>query len=121
MATCGSTTIPRNSFPESTITKRTTITGKLSPGMKILYEPEQSGFTVYGGPANAASLSFPTGVAVNADGSLYIADHYHSTIRKVSSAGLISTIAGQALTRDFTGDGGPAANATLNLPYAVAL
>ena len=73
-----------------------------------------------GGPATNAQLSFPTGVAVDGAGNLYIADSGNHRIRKVDSAGTISTIAGTG--RDgFRGDGGPATEAWLTNPYDVAV
>src|ERR1017187_8491253 len=52
-----------------------------------------------GGPATAAQLNFPTGVAADAAGNLFIADTFNNRIRKVSANGIITTVAG-------TGDGG---------------
>src|ERR1017187_2703942 len=52
-----------------------------------------------GGPATAAQLNFPTGVAADAAVNLFIADTFNNRIRKVSANGIITTVAG-------TGDGG---------------
>jgi RHS repeat-associated protein len=73
-----------------------------------------------GGPATAASLSFPEGVAVGPDGSLYIADTYNDRIRKVAPDGSITTVAGKG-DYSYGGDGGPATAASLSLPYGVAV
>jgi trimeric autotransporter adhesin len=73
-----------------------------------------------GGPASAAALNLPTSVAVDAAGNLFIADTRNSRIRKVSSSGIISTIAGNGLV-GFTGDGAPASNAALNNPQLLAM
>ena len=73
-----------------------------------------------GGPATAARLSRPFGVAVDGAGNLYIADEFNHRIRKVDAAGVISTVAGDG-TQDDGGDGGPAATAQLNNPAGVAL
>jgi hypothetical protein len=75
-----------------------------------------------GGPATSAYL-LPTGVAVDSAGNLYIADPSNNIIRKVTTDGLISTIAGDAVGRTFgnSGDGGPATTALLNHPQDVAL
>ncbi len=70
-----------------------------------------------GGPATAARLS-PTGVAVDAHGNLYVA--VLTGIRKVTPDGAISTIAGSGAS-GYTGDGGPAITAQLNLPHGVAV
>jgi uncharacterized protein (TIGR03437 family) len=73
-----------------------------------------------GGPATAAQLYSPNGVAVDASGNVYIADTTNCRIRKVSSNGTISTVAGNG-TCSFSGDGGPATSAELALPVAVAV
>jgi sugar lactone lactonase YvrE len=78
------------------------------------------GFAGDGGPAAAAELDYPQGVAVDRAGSLYIADVGNDRIRKVDSSGRISTIAGSGI-RGFSGDGGPAATAELALPKVVAV
>src|SRR5262245_39549992 len=52
------------------------------------------GFAGDGGPAIAASLGNPQGIALDASGNLYIADTDNARIRKVTPAGVISTIAG---------------------------
>jgi len=79
-----------------------------------------------GGPATEASLSTPLGVAVGADGSLYIADAYNNRIRRVDRKGIITTVAGDGWPNRpgigrFTGNGGPATEASLNTPNAVAI
>ena len=73
-----------------------------------------------GGPALKASLNQPTGVAVDTAGNLYIADELNCRIRKVTSDGIITTIAGTGIA-GFSGDGGPANAAQLNNPYDVKL
>jgi hypothetical protein len=59
-----------------------------------------------GGPATAAELAYPSAVAVDSAGNLYIADSNNSVIRKVSPDGTITTIAGQASQWGFSGDRG---------------
>jgi trimeric autotransporter adhesin len=71
-----------------------------------------------GGSAVAAALNGPTGVAKDAAGNVYVADKTNNRIRKISSAGVISTIAGKD-TAGFSGDGGPATAAKLNNPTSV--
>ncbi len=72
-----------------------------------------------GGPALQAQLSFPSGVATDGAGNLYIADRNDRRIRKVDAAGVITTVAGTG-EQGFSGDGGPANQARLNFPYSVA-
>jgi uncharacterized protein (TIGR03437 family) len=73
-----------------------------------------------GGPANSAGLFYPQGIALDETGNLFIADTMDSVIRMVSPAGTISTVAGNGKT-GYSGDGGPAASASLNHPTAVAV
>jgi len=78
------------------------------------------GYSGDGGPATNARLSRPTGIVVLSDGTLYIADPGNHTVRKVTPDGIITTVAGTG-SAGFSGDGGPAANAALNQPMAVAM
>jgi sugar lactone lactonase YvrE len=73
-----------------------------------------------GGPAINAGLAYPMGVAVDGAGNIYIADQNAYVIRKVNTAGIISTVAGNGVF-GFSGDGGPAANAETSGPYNVAV
>ena len=76
------------------------------------------GFDGDGGPATSAILNQPVSVAVDATGNIFIADNLNSSIRKVTPSGIISTLAGNG-SYVFSGDGGPATNASLNLPSGV--
>src|ERR1035437_9836985 len=67
-----------------------------------------------GGPATKASFYFPSGVALDAAGNLYIADTSNNRVRKMDTNGIITTVAGNG-TNGFSGDGGNATNATLDL------
>ena len=69
------------------------------------------GFSGDGGPAVSAQLNYPSSLAVDKDGNLFIADSYNSRVRKVSPDGIITTVAGNGGS-GFTGDGGPATDAT---------
>lgn len=74
-----------------------------------------------GGPATQAAVAHPHGLAVAADGTLYIADTWAHRIRKVDAATqVITTIAGTG-EAGFSGDGGPAAAARFDIPVHVAL
>ncbi|WP_143106614.1 S-layer homology domain-containing protein [Cohnella sp. OV330] len=79
-----------------------------------------AGFFGDGGPAAAAQLTSPTGIALDAAGNLYIADSGNQRIRKIDANGVISTIAGNG-TQGYSGDGGPATAAAMNAPIGVAL
>ncbi len=79
-----------------------------------------SGFSGDGGPASAAGLSFPAGWAVAANGSIYFVDAGNNRIRKIAPDGTISTVAGNG-TAGFSGDGGIATAANLNIPEGIAI
>jgi uncharacterized protein (TIGR03437 family) len=72
-----------------------------------------------GGPATAASLFFPSGIGLDSAGNLYIADTSNGRVRKVDTAGIITTVAGTGASAATGGDGGPATAAGLYLPCAV--
>ena len=88
------------------------------------YKGEEDGI-----PAIEASLNWPTGVAVDGQGDVYIADSYNNLIRKVDGDGLITTIAGSGRIfgffeepdEDDVGDGGPATEAKLDWPIGVTV
>jgi len=73
-----------------------------------------------GGSATSAGIDKPQGMAFDSSGNMYIADTYNNRVRKVTTGGTISTIAGTGLP-GFSGDGGAATNAMLNEPRSVAV
>jgi len=75
------------------------------------------GFSGDGGPATAATLNAPTGLALDTAGDLYISDLYR--IREITTDGMIHTVTGTGIP-NFTGDQGPAALASLSQPAGVA-
>ncbi len=77
------------------------------------------GYSGDGGKATAAALSRPSGIAIDSSGNVYIADYGNSTVRKVSTTGIITTIAGTGAYGE-SADGGPANKAALGAPYALA-
>jgi uncharacterized protein (TIGR03437 family) len=80
----------------------------------------KAGFSGDGGAATSAKLNQPASVAVDSAGNLYIADSVNYRIRKVTTDGNISTIAGNG-TRAYSGDGGPATSASISYPYNIAV
>jgi len=73
-----------------------------------------------GGPATAAQLGQAQGLVADSSGNIYVADAADHRVRKITPAGLITTVAGTGRS-GFSGDGGPAAAALLNHPYGLAL
>jgi trimeric autotransporter adhesin len=73
-----------------------------------------------GGAATDCQLNQPVGVVLDPVGNLYIADRNNNRIRKVSTSGVVTTIAGTGVA-GYTGDGGLAIFAKLNNPYGIAL
>jgi hypothetical protein len=78
------------------------------------------GFSGDGGQATAAKLKVPYDMTIAPDGTMYIADKSNYRIRKVTPAGVISTVAGTG-TAGYNGDNIPATTAWLNSPYSVDL
>jgi uncharacterized protein (TIGR03437 family) len=78
------------------------------------------GFSGDGGPATSAELYLPTGGFVDSSGNLFIADRGNNRIRKVSTSGTITTVAGNG-SEGATGDNGPATAAELYGPTSVAV
>ena len=82
-----------------------------------------NGFKLFsgdGGPATSASLAEPQGLAVDAQGNVYIADSLNERIRKVDLNGIITTIAGSG-TQSFSVAGGPALEVSFYDPRRIAL
>ena len=74
------------------------------------------GYSGDGGAAISAEFNYPSGLAVDAQNNLYIADYLNAVVRKVNFlTGTITTVVGNG-TAGYTGDGGPALSAELNLP-----
>ena len=73
-----------------------------------------------GGAARSAHLNTPTACATDAGGNLYIADTVNHRIRRVTPAGIISTVAGTGLP-GASGDEGPAMAAALNSPLSISV
>jgi hypothetical protein len=102
----------------------------LVAGKVIDDEPYNCGQSGDGGPAALAELSDPTGVAVDRNGNVFIADSNNDLVRMVDAGnGYIYTVAGTATYdvndgfghQGYSGDGGPATYATLDYPESVAI
>jgi RHS repeat-associated protein len=78
------------------------------------------GFSGDGGPATQASLDYPYNIAVAADGSVLIVDGSNHRIRRVGPDGIMTTVAGNDDV-GFSGDGGPATQASLHAPEGIAV
>src|SRR5438034_3085241 len=79
----------------------------------------EAGYGGDGGAALNALLSYPTAVAVDQAGNLFVADTYNGRIREVVR-GKIFTVAGTGRL-GFSGEGGPATSADLYLPYGISV
>lgn len=79
-----------------------------------------AGYSGDGGPATNAQLNNPHGVAVDGAGNVYVADSPNHRIRKISPAGIITTVAGTG-TAGYNGDGIPATSARLAYPKGVEI
>jgi hypothetical protein len=98
---------------EAAVTPTSTITTLAGNGAALA--------TGDGGPATAASLNQPRGrPAVGPDGSIYVADTFNNKVRRITPDGTISTFAGTG-AHGYSGDGGPAVNASLSWPHDVAV
>jgi sugar lactone lactonase YvrE len=78
------------------------------------------GYAGDGGPATAASLNMPHEIAFDRRGTMYIAERDNHVVRKVDTAGVISTLAGTGVA-GFSGDRGRAALAQLRQPHSIAV
>jgi streptogramin lyase len=76
------------------------------------------GFSGDGGPATAAQINDPYGVIRGPDGAIWFCEHNGHRIRRVAPDGTITTVVGTG-AKGYTGDGGPATAATLDLPHEI--
>ena len=85
----------------------------------------QAGFSGDGDAAIAAQIACPVGLAVGSDGTLYVSDHNNNRVRAIGPDGGIRTVAGSGAVGSnngsFSGDGGPATEATLQEPTFLLL
>lgn len=81
---------------------------------------KNGGYRGDGGPAKRAKLNGPSDIESDADGDLYFIDRSNCVVRKIDTQGIITTVAGNG-TCGFSGDGGPAIDATLEDLDGIAL
>ena len=86
----------------------------------VLAGTGKQGASEDGAPAAEAHLANPSGLVVDAAGRVYIADTGNHRVRRVDPDGTINTVAGTG-DRGYSGDGGPATEAELSRPRALAL
>lgn len=79
-----------------------------------------AGFSGDGGQAASAAFSYPIGLALDSAGNLFIADAFNYRVRKLTSGGVIGTVAGNGMA-GFSGDGDRAISAQLKNPVSVAV
>lgn len=82
-----------------------------------------AGFSGDGGPATSAQINWPKDICIDKTGNLFIADHLNYRVRKVSPAGIITTVAGKGYLPPYTygGDGGRADTTALKAAVAVCV
>lgn len=94
----------------------------VDPDTSIIEAYAGTGFAGYsgdGGAALDARLDLPMSVVLDQQGNVYVADQFNHAIRRIDAVtGIITTIAGIGVS-GFSGDGGPASQASLNLPLAI--
>lgn len=88
-------------------------------GTSAVIAGSTAGFSGDGGPATSATLNAPLGLRFDGEGNLYVADSQNQRVRRITPAGVISTVAGTG-TAGFSGDANLATAATLALPADVA-
>lgn len=79
----------------------------------------QSGYAGDGGPAVDALLDYPVDLALGDDGTLYFTDVRNHCVRGIRPDGMIEKVAGVCGTDGYEGDGGPASEALLHLPFGL--
>ncbi len=107
--------------PNGRIRKVTTdglITTVAGSGSGCFCESEGAGD---GGPATAAPLYYPSQLAVDAKGNVYIGEFNTARVRRVSPDGIITTAVGTGGNGGNSGDGGPATKAQIGVPWGLAV
>lgn len=95
---------------------------KITPGgvvTTIVGSPSNKGYVNGVGTAQAAQFNSPIGIGADTNGNLYLADNGNQTIRKITPAGVVTTIAGQVGIKGNLNANGT--NATFNSPNSTAV
>ena len=93
---------------------------KITPaGVVTTYAGSPGSFGSTDGTGSAARFYSPFGVAVDRAGNVYVADSYNSTVRKIGLGGVVTTLAGTALSRGNTD--GTGAAALFSQPFGIAV
>ena len=87
--------------------------------LTLIAGTSRPGYSGDGGAATSAQLNGPQGLAVDSLGNIYVADSLNHSVRMVSPSGVINTLVGTG-TPGYTGDGGLANGAQLDLPGGLA-
>jgi TonB family protein len=119
LASAAATQAPPLPSPQSPI-KEPTVLGPPKLQVPIAATPEVTSGLTADQETILAGVYFPTSVAFDSAGNLYITEGYSSRVRKVTPAGTITFVAGTG-TPGFGGDGGPATSAQLQNPFDIAL
>jgi sugar lactone lactonase YvrE len=77
------------------------------------------GYTGDNGPATAANIGFPFGIACDGYGNVYISQTLNNRILKVNTSGIVNNLAGDG-TNGFLGDGSPATAGEFDTPWGIA-
>lgn len=89
-------------------------------GNDFIFGPNSGGFSGDNGPAVNAKLKDPVAICTDDSGNVFICDYSNNRIRKVNTAGIITTVAGSG-TYGFSGDSMPATAASLKWPWGIAI
>jgi DNA-binding beta-propeller fold protein YncE len=90
-----------------------------SPTIATIAGTGEKGYSGDGGPGVKAQVNNPYGLTIGPDGALYICDIDNHVIRRLDmKSGVITTVAGNGV-KGYSGDGGPALEASLNQPYEI--
>jgi sugar lactone lactonase YvrE len=93
--------------------------GRLDRAAAIVSFPYGTGFDGFGGDgtlASAALFDRPSSVAFDDAGAMYVSDRMNEVVRRIGTDGIIESIVGTPGVAGYSGDGGPAIDATLNAP-----